>query len=75
MTTLIFASFLAWMRQRGFTWSDDDLTFHDDGHGSRAIIARRALAEAHVLCSMPKESLLTVRTTSIAGLLQEHGVR
>ena len=72
---MLFASFLAWMRQRGFQWSDDDLTFHDDGHGSRAIIARRALAEAHVLSSMPKESLLTVRNTSISGVLQERGVR
>ncbi len=69
-----FAAFLAWMRQHGFSWSEEDVSFRVDG-GRYAVLARRTLPEAHVVCTMPKEAMLTVRTTAIADLLREQGVR
>ena len=66
-----FPAFLAWMRQRGFTWSEEDIQFRVEG-GTHAVLARRELPAEHTVCLMPKSEMLTVRTSGIADLLEQH---
>jgi hypothetical protein len=69
-----FQAFLAWMRQRGFVWSEEDVQFREVG-GTHAVLARRELPACHTVCLMPKSEMLTIRTCSIADLLQQHQAR
>ena len=66
-----FPAFLAWMRQRGFTWSEEDVQFRVEG-GTHAVLARRELPAEHTVCLMPKSEMLTIRTSGIADLLEQH---
>jgi hypothetical protein len=71
-----FAAFVAWMRREGIRWDDAELELTPRGTVSGAgVRARRGVASGAVVCHIPKAAALTVRTSSIAELLREHGVR
>lgn len=69
-----FDAFLTWMRQNGFTWRDEDLSFRVV-NGTQAVLARRDLPADYSVCVMPKQGMLTIRTCAIASLLRKHKVK
>jgi hypothetical protein len=76
MDDATFAAFVAWMRREGITWDDAELELAPRGTAAGGgVRARRALPAAAVVCSIPKAAVLTVRTTEIADVLRERGVR
>jgi DNA-binding IclR family transcriptional regulator len=76
MDDATFAAFVAWMRREGITWDDEELELAPRGTAAGGgVRARRALPPAAVVCTIPKAAVLTVRTTAIADVLRERGVR
>ena len=76
MDDATFGAFVAWMRREGITWDDADLKLLPRGAvAGGGVRAARALRSGAVVATIPKSATLTVRTTAIAELLRERGVR
>eukprot|EP00884_Botryococcus_braunii_P003688 jgi/Botrbrau1/1331/Bobra.0063s0043.3 len=74
-TTCGLAILLKWFRDNEITWDEDLLEVRSGlpatGGGSLGVYAKVDIEEGAVLCEIPKSSMLSVKTTSIADILEE----
>jgi hypothetical protein len=66
---------LSWFKSQGVVWNEELLDIRSGlpstGGGCLGVYARTDIDEGAVLCDIPKASILSVKTTSIADILED----
>lgn len=66
---------LFWFKEHGIVWNEDLLEIRGGlpatGGGGLGVYARKLISDGDLLCEIPKASILSVKTTSIADILED----
>lgn len=66
---------LSWFKEHGIAWNADLLEIRSGlsgtGGGGLGVFARKPIEDGAVLCEIPKASILSVKTTSVADVLED----